>query len=383
MRIWFLITYVSILLFSCNKESKPFRSNEDLKFNISDSIQVDFLGNLFVHDFDSGNGVYLGRSSKDEIVLFDDSGEIKTQFAFQKDGPNKIYFVLGIGFLEGKVTVMATQNGLSQFAENGEIFRRISIPDGYTFFNGVSFPAFKIGEEYAYIRPERDGIDWDDLAELMTKTYQNPLVEIYDPKNGTIRNTMPFPPNTVYSSGDFFSWMFPKIIKTENEWLISFMAEMKYHVYHQVGEEVEFVKSVDLEVKNSISMPGIAMDKYDQWDEKYSNIVFGRIEQIFKRENDIILIYTKGVSEEISKNYNRDNQEEYWAFRNAIPRYAAVFDSSHRLIQNDIELPKGIIISSVLTEKGEILAKKNQDEFEIEENFETFYKLQLRKFSPH
>jgi hypothetical protein len=378
MKIWFLIGYLSIFLFSCNKESKSFRSAEDLEFIFSDSIQIDFLGNLFVFDFDREKEVYLGRSSN-EIILFDDSGEIKTQFTFKQDGPNKIYSVLGIGFLEGKVTVMATQNGLSQFAENGGIFYRISIPNNYTYFNGLSFPAFKIGEEYAYIRPERDGIDWDDLAELMTKTYQNPLLEIYDPKNGTIRNTMPFPPNTIYSSGDFYSWMFPKIIKTENEWLVSFMAERKYHVYHQVGKEVQYVKSVDLEVKNSIPMSGIAMEKHDQWDEKYSNIVFGRIEHIFKRENDVILIYTKGVSEDISKNYNRDNQEEYWAFRNGIPRYAAVFDHSHQLIQNDIELPKGIIISSVLTKEGKILAKRNQDAFGVEENIETFYKLQLTK----
>lgn len=379
LRIWFLIGYVSISLFSCNKESKSLRSTEDLEFIISDSIQVDILGNLFVFDFDRELEVFLGRSSKNEIVLFDDSGEIKNQFTFQQDGPNKIYFVLGIGFLDGKVTVMATQNGLTQFAETGEIHRRISIPDGYTFFNGLSFPAFKIEEEYAYVRPERDGIDWDDLAEVMTKTYQNPLLEIYDPQKGTIRNTMPFPPNTVYSSGDFYSWMFPKIIKTENEWLVSLMAEMKYHVFHQVGNEVEYVKSVDLEVNNFISMPGIAMEKYDQWDEKYSNLVFGRIEQIFKREKDIVLIYTKGVSEEISKNYNRDNQEEYWAFRNGIPRYAAVFDHSYQLIQNDIELPKGVITSSVLTKKDEILAKKNQDAVGVEESFETFYKLQLTK----
>jgi hypothetical protein len=286
---------------------------------------------------------------------------------------------LGIGFLEGKVTVMSTQKGMTQFTENGEIHRRIQIPEGYTFFNGLSFPAFKIGKEYAYIRPERDGIDWDDLAELMAKTYQNPLLEILDSQSGTIRNTMPFPPNTIYSSGDFYSWMFPTIIKSGNEWLVYFMAEMKYHVYHHVGSEVEYVKSVDLGVINFIPMPGIAMEKYDQWDEKYPNLVFGRIEHIFKRENDIILIYTKGVSEEISKNFNRDNQEEYWAFRNEIPRYAAVFDHSHQLIQNDIELPKGLIFSSVLTKKDEILAKKNQDAFGVEENFETFYKLQLTK----
>lgn len=73
MRIWYLIGYLSIFLFSCNKESKSFRSAEDLEFIISDSIQIDFLGNLFVFDFDREKEVYLGRSSN-EIILFDDSG---------------------------------------------------------------------------------------------------------------------------------------------------------------------------------------------------------------------------------------------------------------------------------------------------------------------
>ncbi len=377
MRIWIFIGLISNLLLSCNQKSDSKEPIEKFEFFISDSIQVDFLGNLFVHDFDSETGVYLGRSSKDEILLFDDSGKIRNRFTLQKDGPNKIHSVFGIGFLEGKVTVMATQKGLTQFDENGEIYRRISIPEDYAFINGLSFPAFKIGEEYAYVRPEREGIDWDNLADLMTKTYQNPLLEIYNPKTGSIRNSMAFPPNTVYASGDFLNWMYPTIIKSGNEWLLFFLAEMKYHVYQQIEDEITYIKSVDLEVKNSNPMPGIPMKQYGEWEEKYSNLVFGRIEHIFKRENDIILIYTKGVSEEISRNYSRENREEYTAFRNGIARYAAVFDRSHRLIQNDIELPKGILISSVLTEDEEILAKKNQDAFGVEEAFETFYKLNL------
>ena len=108
-------------------------------------------------------------------------------------------------------------------------------------------------------------------------------------------------------------------------------------------------------------------------------MVFGRIEQIFNRENDIVLIYTKGVSEDISRNYDRENQMEYWAFRNGLPRYAVIFDKSHQLIKNDIELPKGLLFSSVLSKNGEILAKKDQDAFGVEEAFETYYKLDLKK----
>lgn len=370
---------ILIILFSCQTERESGALHEEFEFVISDSIQVDYLGNSFVYDYDRENEVYLAWDSPNKIILFDEEGEIKSQFAFQQDGPDRVYFLFGIGFLEGRVTVMSGQKGLTQFSENGEIYQRIAIPDGYTFINGLSFPAYKIGKEYAYVRPERGGLEWDEFGKILTTVYQSPLLEVFDPETNSIRTTMPFPPGTVYSDGNYYNWMYPTILKAGDEWLVYFMAEMKYHVYRQVGDEIEFVKSVDMEVKNSIEMPGVPMHQYELWDEKYSNLVFGRIEQIFQRKNDIVLIYTKGVSEDISRNYDRENQMEYWAFRNGLPRYAAIFDKSHQLIKNDIELPKGLLFSNVLSKNGEILAKKDQDAFGVEEAFETYYKLDLNK----
>lgn len=119
------------------------------------------------------------------------------------------------------------------------------------------------------------------------------------------------------------------------------------------------------------------MKDYQEWYEQKGNIIFGKIEKLYRRENDIIVIYTKGVEEEISKNYDRENRTEWMDFIYNIPRYAAVFNNDHQLVQKDILLPKGLIWSSVVNNKGEILALKNQDYFEVEEDFVTFYKLNL------
>jgi hypothetical protein len=383
MKNQILLIFILLLVFACQSKNKKGVEDEKLQLAIVDSIQVDYLGNLFIYGYNSEDGLYLGRwNSNEEYVLFDDSGNFQQRFVLPSEGPNAIKWAIGVGFLDGKFTVMDQHNGLIQFSNKGEIVNKISIPANYFYLNGLSFSAQKIGENYVYSRPEResigfDGIQWDDLTGLLVNNYKSPLIEVYDPKSGTIRNTMKFPENTVYSSGQFYNAIPPSIIKFGKEWIVFLLAEMKYFVYQEIEGEVEFVKEVNLNIKDAIPMPGVPMKQYLEWDEQKGNIIFGKIEKLYRRENDVIVIYTKGVDEEISKNYNRENRIEWMDFIYNIPRYAAVFNNDHQLVQKDILLPKGLIWSSVVNNKGEILALKNQDYFEVEEDFVTFYKLDL------
>jgi hypothetical protein len=188
---------------------------------------------------------------------------------------------------------------------------------------------------------------------------------------------MPFPPNTVYSSGNFYNWTFPTIIKHRDEWILTLLAEQKYFVYQEKEGEIQFVKSVDLALKDAIPMPGIPMNRQADWYEEFGNVMFGKIENIYRRENDVIVIYTKGVAKEISEQYNRENWEEWLAFLESIPRYAAIFDDNHELIQKDLPLPKGVRLSSIINSEGAIIAEKNQEYFGVEEDFLTYYELEL------
>lgn len=378
MKNQYLLFLLLFLVFACQSKNEKGVEDVQLQLAIVDSIQVDYLGNLFLFDYNSDGGLYLGRwNSNDDYVLFDDLGTVHHKFIMPTEGPNAINWAMGIGFLDGKFTIMEQQKGLIQFSNDGEIENRISIPENYYFFNGLNFPAYRIGDSYAYSRPEREEIDWDDLIDLLEHNYKSPLIEVFDPISGEVRNTMNFPKNTVYDKGLYFNLIPPTIIKSNDEWIVFFLAEMKYFVYKENDGEIEFLREVNLNIEDAIPMTGVPMKDYQEWYEQKGNIIFGKIEKLYRRESDVIVIYTKGVEEEISKNYDRENRTEWMDFIYNIPRYAAVFNNDHQLVQKDILLPKGLIWSSVVNNKGEILALKNQDYFEVEEDFVTFYKLNL------
>ncbi|SNS46873.1 hypothetical protein SAMN06295967_11070 [Belliella buryatensis] len=375
-----IVLLALILLASCNSEQKGLQNDTDLSVAIVDFIQVAYMGNLFPYDFDAGSGLYLGRwNNNEEYVFFDDNGKIHNQFILQNDGPNTIKYAHGVGYMQGEFTILEDQSGITQIGNNGEVLRRIEIPKDFFFVYGLNFSAKEFEESYIYPRPERDVQTIRDMSLLFGSAYSSPILEVYNPKTNQVRNTMPFPKNSIYEDGNFYNHSFPNVIRNGKEWMLFLLAEMKYFVYKEQDGEVEFVKAVDLQLENAIPMPGVPMKDYAEWYSQKGHIIFGKIEQLYRRENDIIVIYTKGVDEEISKNYSPDNHTEWMDFIYNIPRYAAVFNQDHQLIKNDIPLPKGLIWSSVVNNDGDILALKNQDYFGVEEDFVTFYKLNILK----
>lgn len=366
-------------LHSCNSNHKAIDDNS-FRAIIADSIQVQLLDNLMLFDFDSQRGEYLTKiHSENTFIFFDKSGKITTQIDLDSDGPNQINWPMGIGFLDSKLTIMENQKGILQFSDQGEIDRKIDLVSDYFHFNSLPFSAKYIGNEIVYSRPERTPLDWDNMGSVMEKVYQSPLLEVLNPESKTTRNTMDFPPNSVYSQGKYFHWIFPKIIRKGNEWYLTLLAEMKFHVYEETNGGIEFRKTVDLPVEDAIPMPGVPLNQFDQWGEKHSQTVFGKIEQIYRRKKDLVIIYSKGASNEFSKNYNPENMEEWAAFIIGLPRYAAIFDTTHQLIQKDIVLPKDILFSQTLNDENQIVAKKNQDAFNQEEDFNTFYLIDIER----
>ncbi|WP_373493280.1 hypothetical protein [Aquiflexum sp.] len=161
MKYLFQIFGLLTVLSACGLKSGNGDLISDYHFEIKDSIQIDFLGNLIAFDFEPGSGLYLGRNNfTEEHLLFDDQGKIHHRFIMQKDGPDAVSWVQGLGFLDGKITVMDSNKGILQFSNEGEIANRIELPEDYFFINGVNFPAARFGNELMYIRPERDGMDW-------------------------------------------------------------------------------------------------------------------------------------------------------------------------------------------------------------------------------
>ncbi|MGY6523170.1 MAG: hypothetical protein ACXIUD_15665 [Mongoliitalea sp.] len=366
-----------IFIAACSQKKSKDKLTDAYQWAFQDSIQVDYMGELFLMDYDPLQELYLGRwNAQEEYVVFDESGKVKHTFKLTEDGPNKIAWAQGVNFLDGEICVMDEAQGIHFFELDGTFVSKLPTAEGYFYINGLPFGALKLAKEYIYLRPER-GESLIDIPSMYGSAYSEDVLEILNPSTGEIRTSMPFPPNTLYSSGNFYNWTFPGLARFKNEWILWMLAEQKYFVYNEQEGELVFSKTVDLDLKDAIPMPGIAMARYQDWYEEYGNVVFGRIEQIYRRESDIVVIYTKGVSEDIASQYSRDNWEEWSAFLDSIQKYAAIFDNNHELIQKDILVPKGIWLSSIVHRNGAIIAQKNQEYFGVEEDNLTFYKLDL------
>ena len=366
------------LLVACSPPTEDSSNSNDFQLAVVDSIQVDYLGNLFVMDYDSTSGLYLGRNnSTEQIVLFDDAGTIREQFTFQKDGPDGAFSANGflLALSEGQIITMDHQKGIMFFNRNGTFQKRIPVPGEHFFIAGASLPYHPLGDKLAYARPERGGIDWENPADIFKGIYSSPLMEVLDTISGTVKRTMAFPPNTVYEDGNYYHGIFPILVKNGNEWILSLMAERKYYIYLENGNELEYSRTVDLDLNDAVDIKGAP--NVDQMYEANQFNIFGRFHEMYTHDGLILVVYSKGVKEEIAMQYNPENRDEWGSFVQGIPLYLAVFDSDHQLLCKDLPLPAGIHLTPVINNQGEILAIKNQEYWGVEEDFVTIYKMKF------
>ncbi|NHE57816.1 hypothetical protein [Cyclobacterium plantarum] len=347
---------------------------------VTDSIQVDYQGNLFLYDYDSSTHLFLGMDNRtDEVLLFDRQGTVSSRFHLAKDGPNAISWAVGWGFFKGQFTVMDAAKGLLFFSREGEIVKRMDLNPPYTFINGLKSPVHAFGKELAYIRPERGEMDWNEPSEMFESIYRSPILELVDPETGANRQTMPFPPGTIYEDGNFYHWTFPTVIPAGEEWLVYFRGELAYHVYTQAGGELDYQETIDLDLKDAVAIKGVPMANIDNYYEASLYNVFGRIQNLFVLDSQILIHYTKGMEEEKAKTLPRNTMEESRAFLYQIKNYLAVLDRENRILQKDIPVPQGITLSSAVDEKGAIFGLKDQDYLGVEEDTVTFYQMKLLK----
>ena len=171
--------------------------------------------------------------------------------------------------------------------------------------------------------------------------------------------------------------MFPTVIQSDNEWLLYFRNEMKFWVYREEEGEVVFDKEVNLEVTDAVKAIGVPFAQEVEYGEITKNNFPGTIREIYKSTDRTIVIYTKGISEELTREIDRDEPDGQRELEKLKNYYVAVFDGKFNLLQKDIPVPKGLIFTTIITEDDEILALKHPDFFETEDDYVVYYKLKL------
>jgi hypothetical protein len=187
---------------------------------------------------------------------------------------------------------------------------------------------------------------------------------------------MAFPPGSIYEDGNYYGWTFPTITKSDGKWYLHMRAERKYHVYEEKGDEVIYLKTVDLEIPDALNVVGVPIETPALFNRQLEPNLFGRIEGLYPLSDYTILIYTKGEKNETLNQYDPKKAEELRDFIDGIPRFAAIYDKNDSLLQKNIELPKGLVFTGVYNSEDEIIALKNQNYFGAEDKT-TFYKLKI------
>ncbi|PZX51114.1 hypothetical protein LV84_03872 [Algoriphagus ratkowskyi] len=226
----FLLPFLFCLgLYSCGEKDKEISGNTaDFRFEIVDSMRIDYLGNLWIIDFDSGSQSYLARGNRDmEFIILDRDGLTRSTLDFPSDGPYALNGWLNpIGLRDGQIEFQLSNQGFFRYDFNGNRIWRYELPFDYFYISELSGdPIYPLGDEIAFIRPERAEVVTDQsLKSIFEGIYGQPIMQVFDTVSNRSRETMAFPPNSMYSDGNFYFWMFPTVIQSGKEWL--FFSEM-------------------------------------------------------------------------------------------------------------------------------------------------------------
>jgi hypothetical protein len=347
---------------------------------IVDSLQIDYLGDLWIMDYDSSSQRYLAWGNGDrEVLVLNESGGISSTFNFPTDGPDALPgWINPIGLNNGGIEFMIAPNGFYRFDFQGNRVWSYKIPSEYFYINGLKGdPFYSLGNDIAFLRPEKGVLDWDNLGDLFKDLYKSPILEVIDTVSHTSRLTMPFPPNSIYSDGDYHFWTFPTVHKFGSEWILYFRNELKFWVYQEIEGEVIVQKEVSLDVSDTILEKGVPFENAEDYNELTEYSFPGSFQEIYRTEDKVLVIYHKGVSEDLAKQFDRNSAEGRREIERLKKKYLAVFDLDFNQLQKDIPVPQGLIFTTISLENGDILALKHQDFFETEEDHVIYYKLKL------
>lgn len=371
--LYFSFWILLMLSASCTSKENTIHGDQNFQIEISDSLQIDYLGDLWIQDYDSISQEFVATTKNDqEFLIIDYNGKINQTLKIPQEGPNSILGVFSLSYRSGVIQVFDSVNGFHFFNKNGKITHKIPLPFQYYFISRDIGPTFySLENKIAYPRPLMfDDIKKDGKEGILGVLYSEPLIEVLDTITNKTYHTMAFPQTSIYADGNYYFFPFPRIQKSGEKWYLIFANELKYFVYRESGMELVFEKTVDLNVKDAVLPRAeefeVAM-QYSIVDQRPASIL-----QLFRDKGNTIVFYKKGVKEELVNNSLSDPSIELNE-----RTFAAVFGEDNNLIQNEIEVPEGLIFSRAITEKGEILAKKNQDFFGTEEDQVVYYKLKI------
>lgn len=370
------ILLIGVFICSCSEREKGAHNTADSnewELVILDSIQVDYLGSVDGGDFRKGKGVIF-NFQENKLVEFDANGKITYETSYPKDGPGKVQYPSQLRYTQDRKLFAASFMGwLYELNPDLTLKQEIKLSfpsqahDGGGFIRNLEHWNDSLISYY----PGRDGADPYDPHFFRDHF----LLEKIDPKTGGSVPIIKIPSTSRYSTDKYFERPWIQFGITGNILHMALSNETMIHTY-DLSNGGSYINTVDFK-------PSKFLDNGEHQEEyQYisgTRMLDGDIRQLFVTQKGTIIIFLEGIEEEIFIQNELNipkNFPKYKDFQNQILKIILP-DSS---LSNEIIIPYRIGRFLNIEELDKpFYALRDDDYLGEEQDFITFYKLQLVK----
>lgn len=366
-------------LLSCGEKTESNTSPKSFSLEITDSVQVDYLGEMMLLDYDAKTDKYLlATDSYYEYLEVDGKGKILNHNKFSEDGIDPVGQALGLGYFNGDVTVFNPPKGYYRFQDSTKV-GEVTIPYSHQVF--MMYPKlgmFESGNKIYYPKPwpETLAINMEE-GDFYHELYRLPIIESQDKTTGDTLGALRLPETSALLGDQVHGFPIPVYTMDENTLMLSMWFEPKIYVYTKEGDEFVYEKTVDVDIPDWVPYTPVPLDKAEQFFTENQKKGPGNLTNILVSEDYYIAVYNKGLSEAQMTEIGRPNDGGLTR-RKKNPNYAAVFDKDFNQLATNVPFPITSNYPMVVNKDGELVVSKVAGLSETEDDGIILYKLALK-----
>jgi hypothetical protein len=372
------LSSATLLFFSCSeKESKTAPKTYSLE--ITDSLQVDYLGEMMLVDYDPKAQKYLlATDMLYEYLEVDEQGKILNHHKFSEEGLAPVSQALGLGYFNGDVTVLNPPKGYFRFQDSTKV-GEIKIPYPYqVVFMHPKLGMFESGNKIYYPKPWPESLAFEmNEGSFYQTLYTMPIIESLDKTTGDTLGVLRLPESSTLIGDQVHGFPVPVYTMDKNTLLLSMWFEPRFYVYTKEGDRFEYQKTVEVDIPDWVPYTPAPLDKAEQFFVENGKKAAGNLSNLLVSGDYYIAVYNKGLSEAQLSELG-DPRTSGLARMKKNPHFAAIFDKDFNQVATNVPFPITSNFPHVVNADGELVVSKVAAMSDTEDEGVILYKLKLR-----
>jgi len=364
-------------LLSCGANPESSSAPKTFSLEIIDSVQVDYLGEMMLLDYDPKAEKYLLATDEPwEYLEVDARGKILNHNKFSSDGIDVVNYPASLGYFNGDVTVLNNIKGYYMFQDSSKV-GEISIP--YPFQIMMKNPKlglFESGNKIFYPQPIPGSLSMSNLDEFFRGLYRLPIIESQDKTTGETLGALILPETSVVLNDQVHGFPIPVYTMDQEKLLLGLGIEPRFYVYKKEGDQFSYEKTVEVDIPDWIAYTPAPMDNPKQFLIDNQKKRPGSLTNIFVVDDYYLAIYNRGISEEVVAQLDPAARYGLGALKKD-SNYAAIFDKDFNQLATNVPFPITSNYPMVVNNDDELVVSKVAGLSETEDDGIILYKLKL------